>query len=329
MRTPAEERRVERSALVVEARRERRPHPVAPRHVDVIGVPMDLGSGRRGVDMGPSAIRYAGLNDGIRGIGHVVHDLGDIDVPISEEVDEGSPRLRYLEPIVATLQALADMTAASVEAGRFPLVLGGDHSVTLGSIAGAASRRKLGVIHIDSHPDFNTDETTPSGNIHGMPMAALCGLGAEPLVTLGGLYPRRRHVDPDNLVVVAARDIDAGERGNLRAAGAHVFSMETIDRTGFESVMDEAIWLAGAGTEGIYVSFDLDAVDPSLAPGVGTPVKGGLTYRETNLAMEMLADTGKVLGCDFVECNPILDVRNQSGELSVVLALSVLGKRIW
>jgi arginase len=313
----------------VEARRERRPHPVEPLEIAVIGVPMDLGSGRRGVDMGPSAIRYAGLNEGIRGIGHRVHDLGDIDVPISEEVEEGEPRLRYLDPIVATLQSLAEMTAASVGAGRFPLVLGGDHSITLGSVAGAARGRKLGVIHIDSHPDFNTDETTPSGNIHGMPMAALCGLGDERLVTLGGRFARAPHVDPANLVVVAARDIDQAERLNLRRAGAHVFSMETIDRTGFEPVMDEAIRLAADGTDGIYVSFDLDAVDPSLAPGVGTPVKGGLTYRETNLAMEMLADCSRVVGCDIVECNPILDVRNQSGELSVVLALSILGKRIW
>jgi arginase len=290
---------------------------------------MDLGSGRRGVDMGPSAIRYAGLEPRLRALGHTIVDLGDIPVPISEEVEVGDARLRYLDPIVATLKVLAQKTTRSVEQEEFPLVLGGDHSLSLGSIAGAARVRPLGVIHIDSHPDFNTHETTPSGNIHGMPMAALCGLGDRDLVTIGDEFPFNPHIRPVNLAVVAARDIDPAERQTLHNAGAHVFSMESIDRSGIHAIMEQAIELVLDGTHGIYVSMDLDALDPSVAPGVGTPVKGGLTYREANTAMEILADTGKLVGCDIVECNPILDIKNQSGEVSVDLVLSLLGKRIW
>lgn len=297
--------------------------------IDIIGVPMDLGAGRRGVDMGPSAIRYAGVERGLRALGHTVRDLGDIDVPISETMDYGDPQLKFLEPIVATLQLLYDMAANTVGEGRVPLVLGGDHAITLGSIAGAASRRNLGVIHIDTHPDFNTHETSPSGNIHGMPMAALCGIGAERLVTLDGKLERRAHIKPERLVIVGARDIDEGERRNLREAGVHVFSMEAVDRHGIHRTMEQAIHLASHGTEGIYISMDLDAVDPMYAPGVGTPVPGGFTYREINTIMEMLCETGDLIGMDVVECNPILDDKNRSGELAAQLALSAFGKRIW
>ena len=297
--------------------------------IEIIGVSMDLGAGRRGVDMGPSAIRYADLDKGLRALGHSVTDRGDIDVPIRETIEMGDEHLRFLDPIVATLRELAAATAAAADAGKVVCCLGGDHSISLGSIAGAAARRRLSVIHVDTHPDFHHHGTTPSGNIHGMPMAALCGLGDERLVTLGGMFPYRPHIQPEHLVIVGARDIDAGERESLQQAGVRVFSMEAIDRIGLRSAMEQAIAIAKSGTDGIYVSMDLDAVDPMYAPGVGTPFPGGLTFREANTIMEMLAETNSVVGLDVVECNPILDIKNQTGELAVQLALSLFGKSIW
>jgi arginase len=302
--------------------------------IDVVGVPMDCGADRRGVDMGPSAIRYAGLGSGLAALGHRVHDLGNIPVPLSETASLGSSRLKYLEAMIPALQQLAERVTASVAAGHTTLTLGGDHSLAVGSITGAAKGRRLGLVWVDAHADFNDPETTPSGNVHGMPLAALCGIGDERLVTLGGRYNRRPKIDPRHIALVAARDLDPGERVLMREAGISVYSMDAIDRLGIHEVMQRAISVAQGGdgtpnTDGIYVSFDIDAVDPTFAPGVGTPCNGGLTYREAHLAVEMLAETGRVVGMDMVEVNPILDRENQTGELARELILSAFGKRIW
>jgi arginase len=303
--------------------------------IDIIGVPMDCGADRRGVDMGPSAIRYAGLAEGLIGIGHQIYDLGNIDVPLRETAPLGSNRLKYLDAIVPTLQKLAERVTTSVLQGHATLLLGGDHSLAVGSIIGATRNRRLGLVWVDAHGDFNTADTTPSGNVHGMPLAAVCGLGDERLITLGGRHSTDPKVDPRNVAVVAARDLDPGERELMQEAGLHVFSMDTIDRLGIFEVMQRAIRVAQGGsdgapdTEGIYVSFDIDAVDPTYAPGVGTPCNGGLTYREAHLAVEMLAETGRVVGMDMVEVNPILDRINATGELARELILSAFGKRIW
>ena len=298
-------------------------------HVDLIGVPLDFGAGRRGVDMGPSAIRYAGLHPTLEAMGARVTDLGNVSVPVREACDEGDVRLRYLHPILSVQRALADAVAASLKARHIPLVLGGDHSLSAGSVAGAARGRRLGLVWLDAHGDFNTDETTGSGNIHGMPLAALCGLGDERLVTLDGQEPPGPRVMPAHVAIVGVRDLDRDEKRLLREAGVTVFSMEEVDRLGIVQVMRRAIEVASTGTDGLYVSLDLDVIDPATAPGVGTPVAGGLTYREAHLAVEMLAETGAVVGLDVVEVNPILDRVNATGELAVQLAASALGKRIW
>jgi arginase len=297
--------------------------------IDLIGVPLDFGAGRRGVDMGPSAMRYAGLRIGLEGLGHMVHDLGNIDVPVSETCPQGDPCLKYLDPIVDVAQRLADTIAESLRKGHVPLTLGGDHSLSLGSVMGAARGRKLGLVWLDAHGDFNTWETTPSGNIHGMPLAAIAGYGDERLVTLKGQEPVGAKVDPANIAIVGARDIDNDEHRLLEQAGVAVFSMETIDRLGMCETMQRAIAIAGRGTDGILLSLDLDGVDPLFAPGVGTPVPGGLTFREAHLAVELVAETGKLIAMDLVEVNPILDTQNATGLLAVQLALSAFGKRIW
>ena len=297
--------------------------------VEIVGVPMDFGAGRRGVDMGPSAIRYAGLAQELAALGHDVTDHGNVAVPPSETIEEGEPRAKYLDAIVTMARELADKTAACAARGHVSLTLGGDHSIALGSVAGAARGRSLGLIWLDAHGDFNTADTSPSGNVHGMPLAALCGIGHERLVTLGGSMGTEPKVQPQNVAIVGARDLDAEERRLLREAGVTVYSMEAVDRYGIGEVMRRAIDIAGRGTEGIYVSLDLDVLDPMHAPGVGTPVPGGLTYREAHLAAEMLAETGQVVGMDLVEVNPILDRGNATGALAVELALSMLGKRVW
>jgi arginase len=297
--------------------------------IDVIGVPMDYGSGRRGVDMGPSAIRYAGLDAGLAALGHQVRDLGNIEVPPAETIPADDAPVRYLDPIVAVLRRLTERVSASVEDGRVALVLGGDHSVALGSVAGAARHRRLGLVWLDTHGDFNTVETTPSGNVHGMPLAALCGYGDPALVTVGGTYANAAHLAPDNVAVVGVRDLDADERTLMRESGIHVYSMEAVDRRGIGDVMRRAIEDASRGTDGIWVSLDLDVVDPMYAPGVGTPFPGGLTFREAHLAAEMLAGTGHVVGLDVVEVNPVLDRANATAALAVELILSTFGKRVW
>lgn len=299
--------------------------------IDIIGVPLDFGTDKRGVDLGPDAIRYAGLHSRVRQLGHAVKDRGDVPVPIRDELEIGDPRLRYLEPILEVQKALMAEVRASVEQGRVPVVLGGDHSVGLGSIAGVAQAvgtAGVGVIWVDTHGDFNVAETTPSGNIHGMPLAAVCGYGDRRLVTLG-LDRVERFVNPPNVVVVGARELDEGERQLMKQAGISVFSMAAIDRMGIHDVMTEAIRIASDGTRGIHLSFDLDVIDPQFAPGVGTPAAGGFTVREAHVVMELVAASGKLVGLDVVEVNPILDVMNRTGELAVDLILSALGKRVW
>jgi arginase len=295
--------------------------------IDILGVPLDMGADRRGVDMGPSAIRYAHLQQGLEELGYTVEDKGNVDVPIAEMCKITEPKLKYIDCIVPMARRVAGAVATSVQGGRLPLVLGGDHSIALGSIRGAAKHKRLGLLWIDAHADFNTDETTPSGNIHGMPLAALCGLGDRRLVQLWDeLVPV---VDPKNVVVLGARDLDAGEKKNLYEAGVTVLSLEQIDRTGMYAAVSQAIEQISRDTDGIYLSFDVDSLDPRHAPGVGTPVSGGLTYREAHLACEMVAETGKLAGMDMVEVNPILDVQNQTAHLAVELILSALGRRVW
>jgi arginase len=294
--------------------------------IRVIGVPMDLGSDRRGVDIGASAIRYAGLNDQLRRLDHQVLDIGNIVVPQPESQPIGNSHLKYLEPIVKVAEELADAVTTTLEESDFPLILGGDHSIALGSITGITRVHKdVGVLWIDAHADFNTEETTPSGNIHGMALAALAGLGNSCLTTLGGWAPK---LNTQTLVIVGARDLDDGERRLLRTHHIHVFTMSDIDQRGFSDVMRQSLAIAGEANDGIHVSLDMDALDPTYAPGVGTPVRGGLTYREAHLAMELIADSGRLIAMDVVEVNPVLDRENATALLAVELVMSALGKKI-
>ncbi len=295
--------------------------------IDIIGVPIDLGVDRRGVDMGPSAIRYAHLQSKLEALGYSVEDKGNIEVPIAETCSITEPKLKYLDCIIPMSRRAAGAVSTSIQSGHFPLVLGGDHSLSLGSIRGAARTGKLGVIWIDAHADFNTDTTTPSGNIHGMPLAALCGLGDKRLVQLWDEpYPV---VDPERVAIIGARDLDPGEKVNLREAGVMVMGMEQIDRLGMVTAVEKAIEHVSRHVDGLYLSFDMDAMDPRHAPGVGTPVPAGLTQREAHVACELAGETGKLIGMDVVEVNAILDVQNQTGALAVEYVLSALGKRIW
>jgi arginase len=295
--------------------------------IDIIGVPIDLGADRRGVDMGPSAMRYAHLRQKLERLGHAVNDTGNIEVPIAETCTIDEPNLKYVDCIVPMARRTAGAVATSMAGGRFPLVLGGDHSLSLGSVRGAAKARKLGLIWVDAHADFNTEKTTPSGNIHGMPLSALCGRGDIRLTRLWEENPVA--VDPRRVAVVGARDLDEGEKANLREAGVMVMGMEQIDRLGMSTAVEKAIERVSQDTDGIYVSFDMDALDPRHAPGVGTPVAAGLTQREGHVAVELIGETGKLVGMDIVEVNPILDAQNQTASLAVEYVLSALGKRIW
>ncbi len=295
--------------------------------IDIIGVPIDLGADRRGVDMGPSAIRYAHLQRELKKTGCSFQDLGNVEVPIAEMCAINEPSLKYIDCIVPMARRTAGAVATAIQQGHFPLVLGGDHSIAIGSIRGAAKHKKLGVIWIDAHADFNTPETTPSGNIHGMPLAALCGMGDPRLIRLW--EETTPILDPRKVAVVGVRDLDIGEKQNLHQAGVLVLGMEQIDRMGMFQTMERALAQIMQDVDGVYLSLDVDSLDPRHAPGVGTPVPGGLTYREAHLACEMIAETGKLLGMDLVEVNPILDVQNQTAELAVELAVSALGRRIW
>jgi len=300
------------------------------RSIDVIGVPVDLGAGRRGVDMGPSAIRVADLEARLEALGHKVQDIGDLDVMIPETQKVGEGKLRYKAPILAVCDDLRKVVHGSLKKGRMPLVLGGDHSIAIGSVAGstgfyAARNETLGLIWFDAHGDANTPDTTPSGNIHGMALAVALGLGDHELVHLGRRSPK---VLPRNTVLIGIRDLDPGERDILKKLGVAVYTMRDLDERGMRDVVDEAIGIANDGTAGTHLSFDLDVVDPEDAPGTGTPVWGGITYREAHLAMEMLSDRAQIVAIDLVEVNPVLDTQNMTGILAAELAQSLMGKRI-
>src|SRR5947199_2020139 len=303
---------------------------IIPRKIRVIGVPLDLGQSRRGVDMGPSAVRVAGLEARLEGLGHVVEDGGNISVAIAEQKKEGDPHAKYLKEITATCTKHAELVMKTLEAEKVPMVLGGDHSVAAGTVAGVAEfyrrqNQKVGLIWIDAHSDINTPESSPSGNVHGMQLAAIMGLGPPELANILNFSPK---VSPENCVLVGVRDIDAVEKENVRQAGIEVFTMRDIDERGMRTVMEEALRMAGRGTAGYHISLDMDWVDPEDAPGVGTPVRGGATYREAHLAMEIIADHGRMVGFEIVEVNPAIDEHNKTEDLAVQLALSAFGKKI-
>jgi arginase len=303
---------------------------IVPRKIRVIGVPLDLGQSRRGVDMGPSAVRVAGLEMRLEELGHVVEDGGNVAVAIPEQKSAGNPHAKYLKEITATCTKQAELVIKALEGGIVPLVLGGDHSVGAGTVSGVAEfyrrkNQKIGLIWIDAHTDINTPESSPSGNVHGMPLAAIMGLGPPELANILNFSPKVR---PDNCVLVGVRDIDAIERENVRRSGIHVFTMRDIDERGMRNVMETAVRIAGDGTVGYHVSLDMDWVDPEDAPGVGTPVRGGATYREAHLAMEIIADYGRMLSFEIVEVNPVIDEHNRTADLAVELALSAFGKKI-
>lgn len=301
-----------------------------PKQIAIIGAPLDLGAGRRGVDMGPSAVRVANLNGRLAELGYEVEDLGNVPVIQRESQAEVHSRAKYLPQIAETCTLAAEMVDRVLEAGKFPLVLGGDHSIAVGTVAGASRHfrrqgERLGLIWIDAHTDMNTPETSPSGNVHGMPLACCIGQGPKELTNIFGYCPK---VDPANVALVGIRSVDAREREIVQHSGVHAFTMRDIDERGMRSVFEQAIRLAGDGMAGIHVSLDMDAVDPQEAPGVGTPVQGGITYREAHLAMEMLGDTGRVTSMEVVEVNPVIDEANRTAILAVELVMSAMGKRI-
>jgi arginase len=298
--------------------------------VHIIGVPLDLGAGRRGVDMGPSAVRIAGISDQIAALGRAVVDKGDLPAPIPETQRPADARKKYVREIAKVCQKLRDVALKSLDAGALPLVLGGDHSLAAGSVAASAewvrrfAARPLGLIWVDAHGDMNTPETTTSGNVHGMPLAAL--LGHEPLELASiGFSPS---VQPEHTVLLGVRNLDDQEKEWIRGSGVHVFTMKDIDRDGIARIAERALIVAADGTGGIHISFDMDVCDPSIAPGVGTAVKGGLDYREAHMVMELVADSRRLVALDIVEVNPTLDLRNVTAEFAAELALSALGKRI-
>ena len=298
--------------------------------VHIIGVPLDLGGGRRGVDMGPSALRIAGLNDHISRLGYAVVDKGDLAAPIPETKRPEHENKKYAKEIGDVCQRLYEVVLKSLQDGALPVVLGGDHSLAAGSVAAGAAfvkktqHKPIGLIWIDAHGDMNTPQTTTSGNVHGMPLAALLGHEPTELSAIG----ESPSVLPQHTVLVGIRNLDEREKERIREAGVHVFTMKDIDRDGIAKVAERALALASADTGGIHVSLDLDVCDPMIAPGVGTPVKGGFDYREAHMIMEMVADTGRLVALDLVEVNPTLDIRNATAEFAAELALSALGKNI-
>jgi len=298
--------------------------------VHVIGVPLDLGAGRRGVDMGPSAFRIAGIGDQIAALGRQTVDKGDLPTPIPETQRPADQQKKYVRDIAKVCQKLYDRAMKSLEEGALPLVLGGDHSLAAGSVAASAdwirrtSAKPLGLVWVDAHGDMNTPSTTESGNVHGMPLAALLGQEPLELASIGSMPS----VLPQHTVLVGIRNLDQREKDQIRASGVHVFTMKDIDRDGIATVAERALALAARDTGGIHVSFDMDVCDPSIAPGVGTPVKGGFDYREAHLIMELVADSGQLVALDLVEVNPTLDIRNATAEFGTELALSALGKGI-
>ncbi|PYV82407.1 MAG: arginase [Acidobacteria bacterium] len=298
--------------------------------INVIGVPLDLGAGRRGVDMGPSAMRVADLNKKLATLGYSVEDAGNVPVTIPETQHFGDQQSKFLKEIIQVCEHLAQLVEKALDEKSLPIVLGGDHSIAIGTLGGGARfyqriRQNIGLIWFDAHADFNTPETSPSGNVHGMPLSAVVGVGPQDLTNLHGICPK---VKPQNAVLVGVRDIDVPEKELLVSSAVRVFTMRDIDERGMRSVVEEAIKIATQHTAGLAVSWDMDFLDPSYAPGVGTPVKGGASYREAHLAMEMIADTNKLLSLELVEVNPVLDHMNTTASLGVELILSALGKKI-
>lgn len=296
------------------------------RQITVIGVPMDLGADRRGVDMGPSAIRYANLQGKLQQIGFEVEDIGNLQVPTPETYEIGDTKLKYLREIVRVNEELAQTVTSVMEKGGFPLVLGGDHSIAIGTIAGVSRlQKRTGVIWFDAHGDLNTAETSPSGNIHGMPLAASLGLGHPDLTNCAGEGPK---VSPEHVALIGVRSLDEGEKRTIQENGIHVFTMHEIDRMGMAKVVEEALNIVTNGTDGVHLSLDLDGIDPNEAPGVGTPVAGGVTYRESHLALEIISQADVLTSAEFVEVNPILDVENKTAKVAVALIGSVFGERV-
>lgn len=300
------------------------------RTIRLIGVPLDLGAGRRGTDMGPSAMRIAGLRERLNELGYSVKDNGDIVSKTPEILKVGHERLKYLNEIIRAVTTLADAVEKTFHDHEFPLVLGGDHSIAIGTLAGVSSHfrkqhKKIGVIWVDAHGDMNTPETSPSGNIHGMPLAISMGVGHPKLTAVGGSFIK---VDPSKTVLVGIRTLDQGEINHIREMGVTIFTMRDIDEHGIHDIIEKAIQIASRDTAGIHLSFDADSIDPSVAPGVGTPVHGGLTYREAHYVMESLHNCKRVVSAEFVEANPILDTKNQTAKIGVELMASFFGKRI-
>jgi len=298
--------------------------------IRILGVPLDLGQERRGVDMGPSAVRAAGLNDTLKSLGLKVEDAGNIHVRLPEEQHYGDQHAKYLKEIAEASQDVAHHLYQTLEAGFFPVSLGGDHSMAIGTLAGVAKYyrdrdQRAGCLWIDAHADMNTPESSPSGNVHGMPFAVALGQGPECLTRIFGIAPKLR---PENCALIGVRDLDARERDIVRDSGVHAFTMRDVDEQGMHKVVDKAMSVACQDTAGFVVSFDMDVVDPEEAPGVGTPVRGGITFREAHLAMEIIADSGKMVAFELVEINPILDAMNKTAVLGVGLAASALGKKI-
>jgi arginase len=294
--------------------------------VGILGAPADMGQERRGVDMGPSAIRIAKLREGLEALGLKVQDYGNIPVSDMSTAPVGDPKLRYLKDVVQQCELICAKVSVCAKRGFFPLVLGGDQSASIGTLAGLAKKgTQKGIIWLDAHGDFNTPGTTPSGNIHGMALAAILGYGHQRLTKLGGVSPKAVE---KNTVLIGGRSFDPLEAKAISRSKMTVFTMREIDELGMKKVMQEAIRVAGAGVSQVHLSFDVDAMDPKEAPGTGTPVEGGLTYREAQLAMEMLYDSKRITSAEFVEVNPILDTANHTAQLVVELILSLLGKRI-
>ncbi|MEH7226472.1 arginase [Bacillus sp. JJ1566] len=295
--------------------------------ISIIGVPMDLGQMRRGVDMGPSAIRYAGVVERLERLDYDIDDLGDIEIarPTRGEVTNDE-NLKNLEKVSEASEKLAAEVDKVILSGRFPLVLGGDHSIAIGTLAGVSKHyQNLGVIWYDAHGDLNTADTSPSGNIHGMPLAASLGLGHKRLTEIAGYSPK---VKPENVVIIGARSLDEGEKALIKKLGVKVYTMHEIDRLGMTKVMEETIAYLGERTDGVHLSLDLDGLDPHDAPGVGTPVLGGISYRESHLAMEMLEESTLITSAEFVEVNPILDDKNRTASVAVALMGSLFGEKL-
>lgn len=298
--------------------------------ISIIGVPMDLGADRRGVDMGPSALRYADVNEKLAEQGHEVQDLGDLDVIIPEMHHFGDPHAKYLKEITSACSLLANMVLQISEEGRTPLVLGGDHSIAMGTVSGMSEafrrkKKKLGLIWFDAHADMNTPEISPSGNVHGMPMAAILGYGPKELTHIFDFAPK---IEPQHAVMIGIREVDRLERELVKKSGVRVFTMKEIDRRGIGTVLDEALAIVTNGTDGFSATLDADFLDPYESPGVATPVRGGADYREAHLAMEMMADTKKMVSFEITEINPILDEHNKTAHFGMELILSAFGKQI-